>query len=85
MIYLDQQRLSDAEASEIVAYPTIGAWAGYAVTTLLTRSLVEPLHAKGTASPRGMIRDVAISPLVVPAFSDNAIRWTWPGLTVSLR
>ncbi len=67
----------------VLAYPTIGAWVGYGVTTLLTSQLVEkPVLA---SSKKGLVGNVSFATGVLPVPTDRGTRWTWPGMTVSLR
>lgn len=75
----------DAEPSAVMAYPTVGAWAGYALATHLTRHLVETARGREPPPRGGPIGGVALSPVVLPMRSESGRRWVWPGLTVSLR
>lgn len=71
-------------ARQIYAWPLLGAWAGYGIATYLTRDLVEA-PSRRASSGRGLIGDVAFCPVVVPGGSGRDARWTWPGMTISLR
>jgi hypothetical protein len=75
----------DMTPGEVFAYPTLGAWGGYLLTTALTNDLVETKSSKKAAKPQGLVGDFAFSPLVVPVPSEGGTRWAWPGLTLSLR
>jgi hypothetical protein len=58
---------------------------GLGIATLLTRDMVEPRRTARTPSGHGLIGDVAFSPVVVPVPTERSTRWTWPGMTISLR
>lgn len=70
---------------EVYTWPLLGAWAGYGITTVVTRGMVEPPHAKRAAPGRGPIGDIAFAPVVVPVPSERSTRWIWPGMTLTLR
>jgi len=75
----------DLTPGKALACPTVGAWGGYLLTTVLTRKLVESKDARTARPHPGPFGDLAFSPLVVPVRSEHGTSWTWPGLTVSLR
>ncbi len=75
----------DLSPGQITAFPTLGAWGGYLLTTALTEDLVEPNHPQKARRSHGVVGDFAFSPLVVPIPSEDGTRWAWPGLTLSLR
>lgn len=75
----------DATPKEFYRWPLLGAWAGYAVSTMITKDMVEPKQTAKTSSRRSPFGDFSVSPLVVPVPENGNTRWVWPGLTLSLR
>lgn len=75
----------DASMAGVLAYPTLGAWAGYGLTTALTSRLVESDAPRKASSQRSWIGDFALSEAILPIPTEHGTRWTWPGLTLSLR